>query len=595
MSKSFVVFTLALMLLPPGLACTSVRGPLYAGAAAQALSQQGASQAQKFTPVEGADLRSKLDDAARRAKSARQSSYWTAYSFDVRPGVAVDLGGGEFHGWMQSDGGTSVFIGTSNGMTVETRDLAVFVLRDSARADAVTRMEVFNLARPREYGGYPVYWAGRAGNEESLDYLRSFVESNQKPTLQERATLALALHDDRRVGDILKGFVRTSRNERVRSASVFWLGQVGGETAYLATLVRDEKEDTDLRQTAAHSIGAGRDAEALTTLQSLYSTITNRDVRVAIIHAAAENENRDAAYAFLVRVAHDDKDPEARGQAAHRLGERWGEAAIDELSKIYSTERDTEVREQVIHALAEIQGPRAETKLVEIARSDADPDLRQQAIHRLGERGTDSSFDELTKLFASERNPEVKGQILHAFSEMESPRAEERLLAVAHDRNENTEVRQQAIHWLGERQGDAAVDELLRIFKADSNNEVREQIIHALSEMKSQRAEDDLFDIARTADNEELRQTAIHRLGELASQRSFEMLSGTVNDSSEKTEVQLQAVRAISERPPEQSVPALIRIAKTHPNAEVRKEAIRRLGESGDPRAVEFFHEILSK
>jgi HEAT repeat protein len=42
-------------------------------------------------------------------------------------------------------------------------------------------------------------------------------------------------------------------------------------------------------------------------------------------------------------------------------------------------------------------------------------------------------------------------------------------------------------------------------------------------------------------------------------------------------------------------VPLLIKIARTHPNQMVRKQAIRSLGESGDPRAIVFFREVLSK
>ena len=57
----------------------------------------------------------------------------------------------------------------------------------------------------------------------------------------------------------------------------------------------------------------------------------------------------------------------------------------------------------------------------------------------------------------------------------------------------------------------------------------------------------------------------------------------------------VQAVRAISERRSEESVPILIKIARTHPNQAVRKQAIRSLGESGDPRAVDFFKEVLMK
>jgi HEAT repeat protein len=595
MSKPLAVVTLAFMLLPPSAACANSSMHVDAASQGVARAEQGATQTPKFTPVEGADLKSKMDDAARRAKAAGQTSFWTAYAFDVRPGVAVDPGGIEFHGSMQTLGDTSVFIGTSNGVAVETPDLAVFILREPGRSDTVARMEVYNLRRVREYSGYPVYWAGRAGNEESLNYLRAFAESSQKPALQERAALAIALHDDARVRPLLKGFVSSSRNMQVRSTAVFWLGRGGGEVPYLAGIVRDDKEDSDLRETAAHAIGASRDREALDTLQSLYATLKIGDVRQAIIHAVADNESREAAYAFLIKVAHSDPDRDARGQAVHRIGDRWGEAAIDELMKIYASERDEDVRQQVIHALADMSGARAEGKLVEIARSDSDSDMRQQAIHRLGERGTESSFVELTKLFESERDSEVKSQILHSFSEMKDPRAESRLLAVARDRGEHPEVRQQAIHWLGEREGDSSVDELMKIFQGEPSRDVREQIIHALSEMKSKRAEEKLFEIARTAGDEELRQSAIHRLGELVSERSFQMLGDTVNSSGEKTEVQLEAVRAISERPVEQSVPMLIKVARTHPNLEVRKEAIRKLGESGDPRAVEFFREILPK
>jgi HEAT repeat protein len=59
--------------------------------------------------------------------------------------------------------------------------------------------------------------------------------------------------------------------------------------------------------------------------------------------------------------------------------------------------------------------------------------------------------------------------------------------------------------------------------------------------------------------------------------------------------VQVQAVRSIAERHSEESVPLLIKIAKTHPNQMVRKQAIRSLGETGDPRAIDFFREVLSK
>jgi hypothetical protein len=215
-------------------------------------TQSSATTVQGFTAVEGADLMSKLNAAQARGRTS-QTPYWSAYTFDVRPGVAVDPSIRDFNGSMNTIGDTTVFVGTtSTGMTVETRNLAIFLLRDPA-ANQITRMEVYNLERKREYTGYPVYWMGRANNEESLNYLRALAQASPLDILGERAVLGIALHDDARVGGMLKNFVTGSPNQRTRSSSVYWLGQVGGEQTFLATLVRNDAEDKKMRRSAAHA------------------------------------------------------------------------------------------------------------------------------------------------------------------------------------------------------------------------------------------------------------------------------------------------------------------------------------------------------
>ena len=148
---------------------------------------------------------------------------------------------------MNTMGDTTVFIGTTSaGVTVETRNLAIFLLRDPS-SNQITRMEVYNLERKREYSGYPVYWLGRANNEESLNYLRAIAAATPLDMLSERAVLGIALHDDARVGGMLKNFITTSPNQRIRSTSVYWLGRVGGEQAFLASLVRNDAEDKKIQ------------------------------------------------------------------------------------------------------------------------------------------------------------------------------------------------------------------------------------------------------------------------------------------------------------------------------------------------------------
>src|SRR5512134_3210915 len=87
------------------------RGVVAVAAADDDLQTQSATTAvQSFTAVEGADFMAKLDAAHERAR-ARQTPYWSAYTFDVRPGVAVDPAVRELHGSMNTIGDTVVFVG----------------------------------------------------------------------------------------------------------------------------------------------------------------------------------------------------------------------------------------------------------------------------------------------------------------------------------------------------------------------------------------------------------------------------------------------------------------------------------------------------
>jgi HEAT repeat protein len=526
--SSLIVSALAVVCMA-GVACAKHTSDVVAAQARDDLqTQSSASTVQSFTPVDGADLMSKLAAAQARGRTG-QTPYWSAYTFDVRPGVAVDPNVRDFNGSIHTIGDSSVFVGTTaSGITVETRNLAIFLLRDPA-ANQITRMEVYNLERKREYSGYPVYWMGRANNEESLNYLRALAAASPLDMLGERAVLGIALHDDARVGGMLKGFIGSSPNQQIRASSVYWLGQVGGEQAFLASLVRNESEDKKLRRSAAHAIGQSRDRGAVSTLQGLYESVKDLELRRSIISAVGNSIHEpQPAFTFLLAVAKNDADWEARRTAVRRLGNFQQENAVDELMKIYANDPQLDVKRNTLRALAETKSPRAQARVLEVARTDANPELRKQAIRVLAESG------------------------------------------------------------------EGAVDELLKLYDSDQSPEVKRAVLQSLSETKSARVEDKLFEVARSNEPMDVRRQAIRLLGERVSKRSFEFLSQTAQSNDANVEVQVQAVRAISERRAEESVPLLIKIARTHANQQVRKQAIRSLGESGDPRAVEFFREVLT-
>ena len=106
----------------------------------------------------------------------------------------------------------------------------------------------------------------------------------------------------------------------------------------------------------------------------------------------------------------------------------------------------------------------------------------------------------------------------------------------------------------------------------------------------------DLLKIAK-ADNitRKTRRSAVFWLGQAAGDAVTNGLTDLVDDGNQDREVRESAVFALSQRPHDEGVPALIRIARENKDPDLRRKAIFWLGQSDDPRAISLFEELLTK
>ena len=93
----------------------------------------------------------------------------------------------------------------------------------------------------------------------------------------------------------------------------------------------------------------------------------------------------------------------------------------------------------------------------------------------------------------------------------------------------------------------------------------------------------------------ETRKQAVFWLGQAAEAEATRGLDSLVNQDSLDRSVKEQAVFALSQRPNGESVPALVRVARTNRDPAIRKKALFWLAQSDDPRAVSLFEELLRK
>jgi HEAT repeat protein len=91
------------------------------------------------------------------------------------------------------------------------------------------------------------------------------------------------------------------------------------------------------------------------------------------------------------------------------------------------------------------------------------------------------------------------------------------------------------------------------------------------------------------------RRSAVFWVSQAAEAAATRGLDALVGEDTIDREVREQAVFALSQRPREEGVPVLIRIAQSHRDPEIRKKAIFWLGQSNDPRALALFEQLLTR
>lgn len=104
----------------------------------------------------------------------------------------------------------------------------------------------------------------------------------------------------------------------------------------------------------------------------------------------------------------------------------------------------------------------------------------------------------------------------------------------------------------------------------------------------------DLIDLAEDPGvRDEARKTALFWIGQEAAAAATEGLAGVASDEDEDQEIRDAAIFALSQRPVDEGVPALMELARTARESRSRRSAMFWLAQSDDDRVIGFFEQIL--
>ncbi len=266
-----------------------------------------------------------------------------------------------------------------------------------------------------------------------------------------------------RVGEVL----RSNNSPRVKEAAIILLGRYGGTEA-VPTLIQMARSESNekLRMRAIRALGNTNDERALDVLREIAMSATYADESPtdSAIHALAEHDS-PRAVTILGEVATRGQNLRARTHSVELLSRRRGEAAMDELLRLYDAVPEVEVKQYVLAALGNRRDPRALAKLIEVARNGQDVKLRAQAIRAIPNRGEEQDLDVLLPLYDSERDDKLKDSILQAIGQYQNQRAYQKLEQVIRNTSEPIERRKTAINMLSRSKDPGVLQFLAEMLK----------------------------------------------------------------------------------------------------------------------------------
>jgi len=291
----------------------------------------------------------------------------------------------------------------------------------------------------------------------------------------------------------------------------------------------------------------------------------------------------------------DDDDDDMRIAALNGLLQMDATKAVPILRQVLAR-RDacsTVLRRKAVFIVSQKRSPETEDILLDAAQHDPDSEVRQQAVSWLSQVPTERAVGMLDSILKTSDDQELQEKAIFALSQQHSPKAAEILRAYAQRSGAPSEVREKAIFWLGQRHSAENAAFLRGLYAKLTEDDLKERVIFSLAQMRDAENMRWMMDIAvNEREPVEQRKKALFWAGQ--SGADLAQLAG-LYDRMQNHDMKDQLIFVYSQRHEAAALDALIKIAKTEQDKELRKKAIFWLGQSHDPRAAQVLLEIINQ
>jgi len=253
------------------------------------------------------------------------------------------------------------------------------------------------------------------------------------------------------------------------------------------------------------------------------------------------------------------------------------------------------LRRKAVFLLSQKKTDETARILLDIVRNDPDQEVREQAVFWLSQVPGDETVAALDSILRDPKTPpEIQEKAIFALSQHRSARAAEILRDFAARRDANSDLREKAIFWIGQSRSAANAQFLKDLYAKIESDDLKDKIIFSLSQMGGADNYRWLMDIALNPKEDiEIRKKALFWAGQGHNVDVADLVK--LYDSMSDREMKDQLIFVYSQRREAAALDKLFQIGKNDPDRELRKKAIFWIGQSRDPRAVQYLQDLINQ
>ncbi|MFA5793675.1 MAG: HEAT repeat domain-containing protein [Candidatus Brocadiia bacterium] len=249
--------------------------------------------------------------------------------------------------------------------------------------------------------------------------------------------------------------------------------------------------DTDVRVSAAKSLGEMDAKESAPDIRKLIFSEKIIDVRVAAVRALGDMDAKDKdSVNDLIKLLKDD-DYEVKLAAMSVMGQLKSQKFSPELYKLFKEEMSEDMKKAAVNALSKMGVKDYNTELTKMLDDkNIDTLMKRNVVYALGKLGAKESTMKITKLA---KNPEehatIRQAALGALGDLGARDMVPDMIKLLSDRD--VDIRKTVVRALGKLNAREAIPDLLNILKTDAF--VRSMAALALGDMNAKDAIPDLI------------------------------------------------------------------------------------------------------